>query len=59
MERHPNNRTVPIDGDPMARLLQVLAEFAEERRPRETPDRQYAGSAFPGSRFSSVFDPRH
>ncbi|MES2343706.1 MAG: hypothetical protein V4597_18720 [Pseudomonadota bacterium] len=48
-----------IDDDPMVRLLQVLAEFAEERRPRETSDRQYARRAFPGSRFSSVFDPRH
>lgn len=59
MERVPNNRTVPIDGDPVARLLQDLADFAEERGPRETSDRQYARRAFPGARFSSVFDPRH
>ena len=59
MEVHANNKIVFIDDDPMVRLLQVLAEFAEERRPRETPDRQYARRAIPGSRFSSVFDPRH
>lgn len=59
MELHPNNQIVLIDDDPMVRLLQVLAEFAEERRPRETADRQYARRAFPGTRFSSVFDPRH
>ena len=59
MEVHPTNKIVLIDDDPMVRLLQVLAEFAEERRPRDTPDGQYANRAFPGSRFSSVFDPRH
>jgi hypothetical protein len=59
MELHPSDKFVLIDDDPMVRLLQVLAEFAEERRPGETPDRQYARCAFPGSRFSSIFDPRH
>lgn len=59
MEVHETNKIVLIDDDPMVRLLQVLAEFAEERGPRETSDRQYARRAFPGTRFSSIFDPRH
>ncbi|WP_310540988.1 hypothetical protein [Phenylobacterium sp.] len=59
MEPHTSDKIVPIDDNPMVRLLQVLAEFAEERRPGESSDRQYARRAFPGSRFSSVFDPRH
>ena len=59
MELHTSDKIVLIDDDPMVRLLQVLSEFAEERRSGESPDRQYARSAFPGSRFSPVFDPRH
>lgn len=58
METPPAPPPVPQAQDSVDRVLAVLADYAHEHLTPKSPDDLYAISAFPGSRFSSVFDPR-